>query len=344
MVTRRALCTWLGATVIVGCTHKGSVLGATQGATPGATALTYETFDPDFLSVVDTTSNGELLSDGYQWAEGPAWDAKNQSLYFTDVPANRAYKWQASTGTQLFLDPSGASSADGFREAGANGLLVSGDGQLLLCNHGSRSIESMDIQTGKRTTLVDRFEGQKFNSPNDLIEASDGTIYFTDPPYGLEGLDDSPLKEMAVNGVYKRDPDGKVERIIADMTLPNGVILSPDEKYLYVSQSDPSQALVRRYRLADMQQSASPWFDASPFMSGHQGLPDGMAISTSGYVFVAGPGGILVVNDAGKCLGRIATGRATANCAFGEDGRTLFITAQNQLYRVRTLAKGSGRF
>jgi len=310
--------------------------------------ISYEPFAGEFGDVVDRTSQARLLSTGHWWAEGPAWDRERQTLYFTDVPRNVAYSWSAADGDQTFLSPSGArpEDAEGMREPGANGLLLARDGRLLICNHGKRAIEARDLETGQSNILVDRFEGRRFNSPNDIVEAGDGVIYFTDPPYGLEGLNDSPLKQMSVNGVYRLMPTGAVTRVVDDMTFPNGVVLSPDERWLYVSQSDPETPLVRRFDLKGDGGigEGEIWFDAQPFMHEVGGLPDGMAVAQSGHVFLAGPGGVLVIDPAGQCLGRIFTGRPSANCAFGEDGQTLFITAQDRVVAIRTQVAGLGRF
>ena len=340
--SRRAVLAGASATLAVGCK------GVQMGTRAEQARVTFEAFVSGFDRVVSAEMPVRLLSTGHQWAEGPAWDAVRKTLYFTDVPRNRAYLWSKASGDGVFLDPSGAAPEEigGMREAGANGLLMGRSGELLICNHGKRAVEARDFTTGKRRTLIDRFEGKRFNSPNDLIEAQDGTIYFTDPPYGLSGLNASPLKEMAANGVYRLDPDGTVSRIVDDMTFPNGAVLSPDERWLYVSQSDPEAPLIRRFDLAATGGvgKGELWFDATPFMHEVGGLPDGMAVATSGHMFLAGPGGVLVIDPAGQCLGRIFTGRPTANCAFGEDGRTLFITAQDRLLAVRTKVIGLGRF
>lgn len=339
-LTRRQLLAGSGALAIAGCAPYRSGNSGMDSA-----VAAFEQFDAEFSAIVDTDAPGQLLGEGYGWAEGPAWDHERSALYFTDVPANRAYRWHKRTGVEVFLEPSGVAPEDagGLREPGANGLLLSRDGSLLICNHGKRAIEKLDFATGTRTILADRFEGKRFNSPNDVIEASNGTIYFTDPPYGMEGLNDSPLKEMTINGVYRLTPGGTLSRIVEDMTFPNGVALSPSEDALYIAQSDPQAPLVRKLTL-DGDMRGREWFDARPFMEGHSGLPDGMAVAETGHVFLAGPGGVLVIDSDANCLGRIGTGRATANCAFGEDGRTLFITAQNRLLSVRTKVKGIGRF
>lgn len=331
--------------VLVGapCALLGACASSSRSHWPAeAPVASFDPFDASFASVVDVGAAPRLLGQGYAWSEGPAWDAIRKALYFTDVPANRAYRWTSEAGVEVFLDPSGAPTAmTGFREPGANGLLLARDGRLLLCNHGARALESLDIPTGERGTLAATFEGKRFNSPNDVIEAADGTLYFTDPPYGLEGLDASPLKEMDANGVYRLAPDGTVSRIVDGLTFPNGVALSPDGRTLLIAQSDPLAPHVYSMDLASRAEP-SLWFDATPFMDGNPGLPDGMAVATSGHIFLAGPGGVLVLDADAKCLGRIATGRATANCAFGEDGQTLFITAQDRLLSVRTKVRGLG--
>ena len=314
------------------------------------TGVSFESFSAGFDAVVDTAAQPRLLSDGHWWAEGPAWDRQRQRLYFTDVPRNRAYVWSQSEGAGLFLSPSGveAEKAQGMREPGANGLMLSHSGELLICNHGERAVEARNFTTGARRTLASAFNGKLFNSPNDLVEARDGAIYFTDPPYGLSGLNDSPLKQLAHNGVYRLAPDGSVSLLVEDMTFPNGVVLSPDETSLYVSQSDPKAPLIRRFSLSGDDRSmigeGEIWFDAQPFMHDVGGLPDGMAVSVDGHIMLAGPNGVLVIDRDGACLGRIATGRASANCAFGEDGRTLFITAKDRLLAVRTKIAGLGQF
>jgi len=300
-----------------------------------------EVFDSSVSDLIDLEEKAKILGTGYKWSEGPAWDKGSKRLYFTDVPSNKAFVWGKGKVVEVFLDPSGAalSSVKGFREPGANGLLMANDGRLLICNHGKRALEAMSISTGERETLVSTYNGKAFNSPNDVIQARGGDIYFTDPPYGLEGLNASPLKEMKANGVYHLDDQGSVRRLIDDMTFPNGIALSPDEKYLYISQSDPDKPIIRRVAIAG--DADEIWFDAGPYMKDGPGLPDGMAVTTSGHIFATGPGGVLILNANGDLVGRINTGRATANCTFGEDGHTLFITAHDRLLSIRTKARGT---
>ncbi len=300
-----------------------------------------EVFNPALGEIIDPEQSFEVLAEGYTWSEGPAWDVSRQQLYFTDVPQNKAYIWKQGGGVSVLLDPSGipADETAGFREPGANGLLMAHDGRLLVCNHGRRAIEALDLETQKRETLADKYEGQPFNSPNDVIQASDGMIYFTDPPYGLEGLDASPLKKQTANGVYRLAPNGEIIRLVEDMTFPNGIALSGDENFLLISQSDPSAPLIRRIGLHDSSVD-EVWFDASTFMDGKLGLPDGMALAETGHIFATGPGGVFILTSEGKPLGRINPSSASANCAFGEDGRTLFVTAHDRLIKLRTKVRG----
>ncbi len=338
LISRRSAIAAFGAISLAGC----STIAKTRKLVPEGTATSsLDVFSDGLFDLIDESAQLETLSTGYQWAEGPTWDAKRQQLYFTDVPQNKAFVWSESRGTEVFLDPSGITSdqATGFREPGANGLLMTPDGRLLLCNHGTRSVQTMDIDSRQRTALASTYDGQRFNSPNDLVRALDGTIYFTDPPYGLEGLNNSPLKDMRINGVY-RLRDDIVDRLIDDMTFPNGIGLTPDEKSLLISQSDPDAPIIRKLDLETGK--SETWFDAAPFMTDGPGLPDGMAVAESGHVFATGPGGVLIIAPDGEPLGRINPGRACANCAFGEDGRTLFLTAQDSLMRIRTNSQGLG--
>ena len=304
-----------------------------------------EILDPAAETLIGQGAQLETLAEGFTWAEGPTWDRTRDCLYFTDVPENQAFRWSPEAGLEVFLDPSGAAPENiaGLREPGANGLWYGADDQLYVCNHGTRSIERLNLDDLSRVTLIDRFEAQRFNSPNDLVVARDGRIYFTDPPYGLEGLDASPLKELAWNGVYCLEPDGQCYRLTDAMSFPNGVALSPDETWLYVAQSDPDAPILRRFALQDGRVSGSGdvIFDGTAYLAaGDPGLPDGMAVTLSGHVLMTGPGGVFLLAPDGRALARIRTGSATANCAFGGDGHDLYITAQDRLLRIRLAVRG----
>ncbi len=198
---------------------------------------------------------------------------------------------------------------------------------------------------GKQTALVEKFEGKRFNSPNDLARRKNGDVYFTDPPYGLTGGNKSPLKELDFNGVYRLTPDGKVSLLIKDLTFPNGIGFSPDEKTLYVAVSDPAAPRIMAY---DVQADGSVsngrvFFDAKPLVApDRKGMPDGLKVDAKGDLWATGPGGVLIISPTGKQLGTVLTGQATGNCCWGDDGSTLYITADMFLYRVKTKTKGAG--
>ncbi len=291
----------------------------------------------------------ERLAEGFRWSEGPVWIGEGRYLLFSDVPANRMYRWSEKDGVSVFLEPSGyAGSETGiFREPGSNGLIRGPGNSILMADHGHRAVARLDLATKAKTFLATRYQGKRFNSPNDLVRAADGSIYFTDPPYGLEGLNKSPHKELPFNGVYRLSPGGEVTLLDDSLTFPNGIILSPDERTLYVAVSDPDRAVIMAYPLdsAGNVGAGRVFADMTALAkSGLPGLPDGMAIDASGNLFATGPGGVHVFAPDGRRLGRIDTGTAIANCAFGEDGRTLFLASNNMLARIRTRTIGVGSF
>lgn len=285
----------------------------------------------------------EQLADGFSWSEGPAWDNQRQQLYFSDVPQNKAFSWSERDGLQTFLDPSGIYSrlATGFREPGSNGLLMTPDGRLIIANHGKRALEYLNLDTRERSQIIGKYKGLPFNSPNDVAQAHNGDLFFTDPPYGLEGLDKSALKEQSFNGVYHLSKNGNLSVIDDSLSFPNGIALSPDEQYLYVSVSDPLNPVIMRYKKRPDGQfkEGQIWFDATTYHAqGLAGLPDGMTVADNGNVFTSGPGGIFILDQEGKALGQIRFKDAVANCTFGDDGRSLYITAGAYLVRVKLVS------
>jgi len=299
-----------------------------------------ERFDPEFDKVVAPGAQVEKLAEGFTWAEGPVWIRAGGYLLFTDVPANTLYRWSARDGASIFLKPSGYEGSDltGLREAGANGLIAADDSSILMADSGNRAVARLTLDDRRKTLLATRFEGHRFNSPNDLARRADGMIFFTDPPYGLDKLNDSPLKELEFNGVYRLAPDGNVAVIDRSLSFPNGIELSPDGQVLYVSNSDPQRPIWIAYDLnaAGETTGRRVFADASDLIAPTApGLPDGMAMSADGHLFATGPGGVIVFAKDGKRLGRISTGSAIANCAFSDDGRTLYMTSDHMLARVR---------
>jgi len=307
-----------------------------------------ERFSPRLDALVDPAAPIERLGEGYRWSEGPVWVRRGNYLLFSDVPANRMYRWAPAGGVSVFLEPSGLEGPvpATLREAGSNGLIPGPGNTILMADSGSRAIARLDLATRRKTFLATTYRGRRFNSPNDLVLARNGAIYFTDPPYGLAGINDSPLKEQPVNGVYRLDPNGRVTLIDGELSFPNGIILSPDGRTLYVANSDPRRAIWMAYRLDARGNVASRRVLAdvtAEVARERPGLPDGMAIDARGNLFATAPGGILVMAPDGTRLGRIATGQPIANCTFGgADGRTLFMTSNNMIARVRTRTRGLG--
>jgi gluconolactonase len=286
----------------------------------------------------------EVLASGFAWTEGPVWSKEGKFLLFSDIPNNAVMKWTPKEGATLFLKPSGYTGvADYGREPGSNGLLMDASGALIFCEHGDRRISRMTMDGGK-ITLVDRFEGKRLNSPNDAVYHSNGDLYFTDPPYGLPKQADDPRRELDIFGVYRLGKDGKVTLLTKEMTRPNGIAFSPDEKTLYVAQSDPKRAIWMAFPVnGDGTLGQGRVFaDATNLVGKLPGLPDGMKVDQQGNVFATGPGGVHVYAPDGKLLGRIETGERTANCAWGDDGATLYMTADMYICRIRTSTRGLG--
>lgn len=315
---------------------------AVESKTP-VTVGRVERLDPAFEKLVAADAKLEKLADGFTWSEGPVWYAG--AVVFSDVPKNVAYRWkEGATTAEVFLKPSGLlTPTPGFREEGSNGLALDGQGRLLLAQHGERRIARHE--NGKFTSLADRFEGKRFNSPNDLAVRRSGEIYFTDPPYGLEKTTESPLKELPFSGVYRLAKDGEVTLLTKSLNFPNGIAFSPDEKVLYIAVSDGKAPRIMAYDVhADGGIAGERvFFDALPLKNaGGKGSCDGLKVDRAGNLWATGPGGVLVISSAGKHLGTLATGVPTANCGWGDDGSTLYITANNMLLRLKTQTKGAG--
>jgi gluconolactonase len=303
---------------------------------------------PALAALVAPGERVEKLAEGFIWSEGPVWVPDDGGyLLLSDVPANRMYRWSEADGLSIFLEPSGYDGPDpsAFREPGTNGLIAGPPGTILACDHGNRAVARLDLATKTKTFLATQYDGKPFNSPNDLVLGADGSTWFTDPPYGLEGVNASPLKEQPVNGVYRLRPGGEVELVCSNMSFPNGILLSPDGATLYVTNSDPDHAVVMAFALdaAGAIRSGEIFADMTgDAQRGLPGLPDGMAIDVAGNLFATGPGGVHVFSPGGARLGTIDTGKAIANCAFGEDGRSLFLASSDILARVRTRTRGFG--
>ena len=300
--------------------------------------------DPRLDGLIAADAKLEVLASGFAWSEGPVWIKDGGYLLFSDIPRNSVMKWKEGAGLSLYMKPAGYTGvADYGREPGSNGLTLDNEKRLVLCEHGDRRISRLEPGGGKRT-LVDAYDGKRLNSPNDAVFNRNGDLYFTDPPYGLpKGWDDS-RRELDFCGVYRLARDGKLSVLTKEMTRPNGIAFSPDEQTLYVAQSDPQRAVWMAFSVKP-DGTVGPgrvFYDATSMVKKLPGLPDGMKVDRAGNLFATGPGGIHIFASDGTPLGRIDTGEATANCAWGDDGSVLYITADAYLCRIRTRTKGAG--
>jgi gluconolactonase len=323
------------------------LVGSTAAAqTNTASAPHIERLDPALDALIPRDARIEKLAEGFQWSEGPVWRKSGGYLLFSDIPSNTIYKWKEGEGISVFLRPAGYTGPTPLgRELGSNGLTFDGNDKLVMADHGNRQVARLNDSLFTKTTLADRWEGKRLNSPNDLVYHSNGDLYFTDPPYGLDGTNDSKAKELAFNGVYRLRPNGELTLLTKDLTFPNGIGISPDLRTLYVAVSDSRKPVWMAY---DIQSDGTiahgrVFFDPAALVAqGRIGSPDGMKVDRNGNVFATGPGGVLVFSPSGKHLGTIMTGERTANVAFGDDGSTLYMTADHKLMRVRLTTKGLG--
>jgi gluconolactonase len=297
--------------------------------------------NPDLGHIVADTARVEALANGFGFTEGPVW-MNDGSLLFGDLPNNVIRKWTADGEVSVVRARSGYSDADKPPGAamGSNGMALDSRGRLTICEPGNRRITRIEAD-GTVTVIADRYEGKRLNSPNDLVYKSDGSLYFTDPPHGLVGEDADPTKELDFNGIF-RYADGKLELLSKEMTRPNGLAFSPDEKYLYVANADPRSKIWERFEVASdgLLSGATVLLD----LNGEPGQPpDGMKVDREGNLYCTGPGGLWIVTPSGGILGVIRTRHEPSNCAWGDDDRrTLYITGQSELYRVRLLIPGAG--
>jgi gluconolactonase len=302
-----------------------------------------ERLDPRFDALVPRDAKIEVLASGFAWAEGPVWVRAEGRLLFSDVPRNRIHAWKPGAGLSVFFEPSGFTGPGGYgAEPGSNGLTLDRQGRLIACEHGDRRVSRLEPPGGKRT-LADAWSGKRFNSPNDVVVHSSGAVYFTDPPYGLPERFDDPRREQDFCGIYRIGTDGAVTVMCRTMTRPNGLAFSPDEKKLYVAQSDPAAPIWKVFavRADGTLDEGALFFDGTRlFRERQRGLPDGLKVDAAGNLFATGPGGVLVIAADGTHLGTLLTGQATANCGFGDDGATLYVTADSLLCRVRLSTVG----
>lgn len=330
---------------------------AAQSAAANSAAVTpleVDQADPSAARIIPAGAKLERIATGFTWVEGPVW--VNDSLFFAEIPSNSIRRWTPGKGVSIFLQPSGykGSAPYGGREPGSNGMTLDAQGRLTVAGHAQRDIfrfESLNPES-VQTVLADRYQGKRLNSPNDLAYRSDGSLYFTDPPYGLRKQNDSdPEKELQVNGVYRipralqQKPGAPPARddlqlLISDLPRPNGIAFSPGEQYLYVDSTEPKKIWMRYRVLPDGSLTdAKLLYDATS--DPRPGGPDGMKVDIEGNIYSAGPGGVVILSPEGKRLATLLIPERVSNVAWGgADRKTLYITASSSVYRVKLLIAG----
>ncbi len=296
--------------------------------------------DPALDGVIAADARIEKVAEGLTFGEGPVWDPEG-SLLFSDPNENVIYRWSEDDGIAVFRANSGYAGVDigAYGQPGSNGLTFDPEGRLTIDQHGNRRVVRLE-KNGVLTVLADRYQGKRLNSPNDLVYRSDGTLYFTDPPFGLPRFFDDPAKELPYSGVFAWR-DGQLRLVAKDLNGPNGIAFSPDERFLYVTNWDTAKKVVMRYPvMADGSLGEGVVFFDMTAEPGEQAL-DGLKVDQAGNLFVSGPGGAWVLSPEGTHLGTIKAPELPANFAWGDaDGRTLYMTARTGLYRIRTNIPG----
>lgn len=316
--------------------------GTDTSKTKFATIGTLERFDPALDAIIDSSAKAEIIAEGFEWSEGPLWVESHKMLLISDVPRDTIFKWTEEKGKEVYLTPSGyTDTVKRGGETGSNGLLLNKEGKLVLCQCGNRQMASMNAPLDKPgpiyVPLANNYNGKKFNSPNDAVYNSQGELFFTDPPYGLEKYMSDPKKELPFQGVFKVRTDGKVVLVTDSITRPNGIAFLPGEKTLLVANSDNAKPYWYAFDIADNDKftNARIFASAADHPKEDKGGPDGMKVDKNGNVFATGPGGIWIFNKEGKLLGKFKVPEQTSNCALSPDEKTLYITNDMQVLRLK---------
>jgi len=349
-------------TTTIGILFSAAIWGTSSGKasndaskdSPSEFPAQVERLDPAANAILPQHPTWHRVATGFTWVEGPVW-IHSGHLMFADIPSNSIRKAEPNGSVSLWLQPSGYRGQEpyGGKEPGTNGMTLDPKGRLTVAGHAARNImrfESMDPH-GAVTILADSYKGQKLNSPNDLVYAHDGSLYFTDPPYGLRTQSDNdPQKELKINGVYRvphaltQKPGAAPDRnalqlLVSDLQRPNGIALSPDNKWLYVSNTDPKKWMRYPVKSDGTLGPGGVFLDAS---NDHRaGSPDGMKLDTQGNIYSSGPGGVWIISPEGKHLATLLTAKNTANVAWGgPDGKTLYATTTDSVFSIRLNIKG----
>ena len=297
-----------------------------------------ERFSSEIDEFFSKDSKIEIIANGFSWSEGPVWSKKLNAVLFSDVPNNVIYKWDEKNGLEIFLDNIGYSGVvPNLKKAGTNGLTLDNEGNLIICMHGDRRIVKLkDWNNNEFVPLATSFNNKLLNSPNDLVYNSNKDLFFTDPPYGLKGGDNDKLKELDYNGVFKLTSNGKLSVLIKNLSRPNGIAISGDEKLLYVANSDLNNPVIMKYQISDEGvKNPEVFFDGSFLSKKDKGLFDGLKIHPSGTVFATGPGGVLLIKSNGIHMGTVRTEVRTANCTFDDKYEYLYMTSHQYLTRIK---------
>ena len=299
--------------------------------------------DKSIRSIINQEAEIEVIADSLFVSEGPLWDEKIKSLLFTDVAQNKIFKWNKDTGVEEYIVPSGYTAyAPSFKEGliGANGITFNNNGRLVVCQHGDRRlavIENIGTKTPSFITLVDNYMGMRFNSPNDLAISQNGDVYFTDPPYGFfdiaSQIFNNKYKELDYSGVYKLSSTGDLSLISNEMTLPNGIALTLDEKFLFVNNSDADNPVIILFNVAT--NKGELFFDGTELSKQFEGGFDGLKVHSSGNIFTSGPNGILIISPKGELKATIDLGGGVTNCAFDTNEENLFVTGFSKVYKIQ---------
>lgn len=334
-----------GVISISSCNHSTTIKKSLNHVEKQEYSLTgsVERLDPRFDDIIGPGELPEIIADGFEWTEGPLWLPMEDVLIFSDIPRNSIFQWSEREGIKLYLKPSGyTDSVPREGESGSNGLLLDNEGHLILCQHGDRRIARMNAATGnpkpEYTTIAGSWQGKRLNSPNDGVYNSEGDLFFTDPPYGLKKTFTDPERELNFTGVFRYSAHGDLKLLTDKLNAPNGIGLSPDEKRLYVANSGEGEKafwMVYEFKDDGSINEGKVFYDPSKENKGETGAPDGLKVRKDGIIFATGPGGVWIFTPDGQVLGRIKTGVATSNCAFDENGRYLYITADMYLMRIR---------
>lgn len=324
---------------IISCNNKPKTIPAkNEVADTFMEQFKIEILDSTALTLIDSNATFEILAKGFYWSEGPLWVDELQSVIFSDVPANKIYKWNKKDSLSVYLEYSGHSGKENKNsDRGSNGLILDLENNLLLCQHGDRRIAKLnsDLKNPQAQfiTIADKYKEKKFNSPNDLAIDTAGNIYFTDPPYGQPN---SKTGEIGINGVFKIGLNNEVTLLIDSLSWPNGIALSQDQRSLYINQSNPEQPVLYKYDITEkgLLENGKILFNFLSLSKNLKGLPDGLKVHKSGNIFATGPGGVHIITAEGKHIATIKTDKATANCAFDANQKYLYMTTTDMLIRV----------